>query len=220
MAAVTLMVAGTALLTLGMRGHGDALPAPAPAPTSHRQPSTPATTQKPKPTGIAQLSAARSVPVFLHIPAIDVEVSLSALGLNPDGTAQVPTDFAQPGWYRFGPTPGQVGSAVILGHVDSYRGTAVFFELRTLQAGDSIEVTLADGVVVHFAVTSVAMYTKAQFPAEQVYASHGYAALQLVTCGGQFDRATGHYLSNVVVYSTLVAVTPATAPAPAVSQGS
>jgi len=153
------------------------------------------------------------VPVFLRIPAIGVAVSLSTLGLNPDGTVQVPTDFQQPGWYRLGPSPGQVGSAVILGHVDSYQGPAVFFRLRSLRAGDPVEVSLADGVVVHFAVTTVAIYSKAQFPAQQVYASHGYSALQLVTCGGQFDRATGHYLSNIIAYTSLVATTPATAAA-------
>ncbi len=214
MAAIALVVVAAACLAVGMRSHQDALPAPTPVPTSHRQPSAPATIQ---PAGQAELSVARSVPVFVRIPAIGVAVSLSTLGLNPDGTVQVPTDFAQPGWYRLGPSPGQIGSAVILGHVDSYRGPAVFFELRSLSAGDAVEVTLADGVVAHFAVTTVAMYTKAQFPAEQVYASHGYAALQLVTCGGQFDRASGHYLSNVVAYSTLVATTPTakTAAAPA-----
>ncbi|HVC13922.1 MAG TPA: class F sortase [Acidimicrobiales bacterium] len=146
----------------------------------------------------------------LSIPAIDLSVSLSVLGLNPTGTVQVPTDYEQPGWYHLGPSPGQLGSAVILGHVDTYLGPTVFFRLRTLVAGDKITVTLADGVVADFEVDSVAMYLKTQFPAEQVYGSRGVSALQLVTCGGTFDTATGHYLSNVVVYSTLVASTPAT----------
>ena len=105
--------------------------------------------------------------------------------------------------------PGQKGSAVILGHVDSYQGPAVFFQLRSLQAGDRVDVTLADGVVAHFAVDSVAMYQKEDFPAQEVYGSHGYPALQLVTCGGTFDTQTRHYLSNVVVYTTLVSTTPA-----------
>ena len=125
----------------------------------------------------------------------------------------MPTDFQQPGWFRPGPSPGQMGSAVILGHVDSYRGPAVFFELRALQAGDPVDVALADGVVVHFVVDSVAMYPKAQFPAEQVYGSHGYSALQLVTCGGTFDSQTGSYLSNVVVYTSLASISPAPNPA-------
>lgn len=150
---------------------------------------------------------------MLEIRAIGLKVSLSALGLNADGTVQVPTDIHQPGWFRLGPSPGQAGSAVILGHVDSYRGPAVFFELRYLKAGDPIEVTLADGVTTHFVVTSVVMYSKGQFPDQEVYGSHGYSALQLVTCGGTFDRQTGHYRSNVVVYTSLVTTTPRPAPA-------
>src|SRR5579863_10447322 len=214
-AAVVLVLVGAACLAVGLRDHQDALPVPTPPtplPIPPPQRSLPATTQLAEPAKQAQLSVARSVPVFLRIPAIGVAVSLSTLGLNPDGTVQVPTDFAQPGWYRLGPSPGQIGSAVILGHVDSYHGPAVFFQLRSLHTGDAVEVTLANGVVAHFAVTTVAMYPKAQFPSQQVYASHGYAALQLVTCGGQFDRASGHYLSNIVAYATLVGTTPTTMP--------
>jgi sortase (surface protein transpeptidase) len=85
----------------------------------------------------------------------------------------------------------------------------VFFRLRTLVAGDKITVTLVDGVITTFEVDSVATYLKTQFPADQVYGSHGVRALQLVTCGGAFDATTGHYLSNVVVYTTLIASTQA-----------
>ena len=150
---------------------------------------------------------ARSVPVALRIPAIGVAVSVGALGLNPDGTVEVPTNFQQPGWFRLGPAPGQLGSAVILGHVDSHRGPAVFYRLRSLRAGDQVEVSLADGVVARFVVNAVVMYPKAQFPAQRVYGSHGYSALQLVTCGGTFDTHTHHYLSNIVAYTTLAATT-------------
>lgn len=208
-AAVALALISAGCLALGLRSHRDALPGPATsttAPLPASPASAPPTTPQPEPP---ELAVVRSVPVFLSIPAIGVSVSLSALGLNPDGTVEVPTDFQQPGWYRLGPSPGQVGSAVILGHVDSYQGPAVFFRLRSLRAGDAVEVTLADGVVARFAVTSVAAYSKAQFPAQRVYGSQGLSALQLVTCGGQFDSATGHYLSNIVAYTTLVATTPA-----------
>jgi hypothetical protein len=146
----------------------------------------------------------RSTPVSLRIPAIGVAVSLSKLGVNPDGTVEVPTDFQRPGWFRLGPTPGQLGSAVILGHVDSYLGPAVFFRLGALRAGNRVSVTLADGKVAHFVVDTVATYPKTRFPARRVYGSHGISALQLVTCGGTFDHSTGHYLSNVVVYTRLV----------------
>jgi len=144
------------------------------------------------------------VPLTLSIPAIGLSVPLTELGLNSNHTVQVPTDFQEPGWYEYGPSPGQLGSSVILGHVDSYQGPAVFFRLRTLEPGDRVNVTLADGVITHFVVRQVAMYLKANFPTVEVYGPHGYSTLQLVTCGGVFDTQTGHYLSNVVVYTSLV----------------
>jgi hypothetical protein len=159
------------------------------------------------------LATVRSTPTQLTIPVISLSVSLGALGLNSDGTVQVPTDIQQPGWYRLGPSPGEIGSAVILGHVDSHQGPAVFFNLRALVAGDPVDVSLADGVTAEFKVTSVATYLKANFPDQAVYTSHGYSALQLITCGGAFDSQTGHYLSNIVVYTSLAAlIPPAVAP--------
>ena len=216
LSAVLLLVAA-GCLTVGLRGHAVVLAGPvapqvtllppvADGPASGPSGVVPAARPK------AVLAVARSTPVALHIPAIGVNVPLSGLGLNANGTVQVPTDFHEPGWYRLGPSPGQIGSAVILGHVDSYLGPAVFFELRDLRAGDRVNVNLADGVVVHFRVLAVAMYLKMQFPSLKVYGSHGYSALQLVTCGGAFDYQTRHYLSNIVVYTALVAITPAAAP--------
>jgi sortase (surface protein transpeptidase) len=137
-----------------------------------------------------------------------MSVSLSTLGLNRDGTVQVPTNFQEAGWFRLGPSPGQVGSAVILGHVDDRRGPAAFYRLGSLRAGDEVNVSLASGAVAHFVVKTMATYKKSNFPAQQVYGSHGSSELQLVTCGGQFDRGTGHYLSNVVAYTSLVSTTP------------
>lgn len=153
------------------------------------------------------VGVASSVPVALRIPALGLAVSLSTLGLNPDRTVEVPTDFAEPGWFRLGPTPGELGSAVILGHVDSYRGPAVFFRLRELIPGDQVEVSLTDGMTAHFTVTDVMTYPKDQFPAQQVYGSHGRSDLQLITCGGTFDTATRSYLSNIVAYTTLTTTT-------------
>lgn len=193
-----LVFVGACSLWVGVRGHRVSLALPT---RPHHVVSTvgSSTTVPAAPTGVA-----RSAPVALSIPAIGVSVLVSQLGLNPDQTVQVPTDFQVPGWYRLGPSPGQVGSAVILGHVDSYQGPAVFFNIRQLVVGDAVDVTLADGVVADFAVTSVAMYPKDQFPAQQVYGSHGSIGLQLVTCGGTFDSQTGHYLSNIVAYTSLV----------------
>jgi len=193
----------------------DLLPAPSPA-RSSADLGVPGPELSGSPGGTARPSvgvdpvAPRPAPVALRIPAIGVDVSLSTLGLNADHTVQVPTDFQQAGWFGLGPSPGQTGSAVILGHVDSYTGPAVFFQIRTLRAGDQVNVSLADGAIAHFRVSAVAMYAKDQFPAQQVYAPHGGSALQLVTCGGTFDTHTRSYLSNIVAYTTLVATTPAT----------
>lgn len=148
-------------------------------------------------------------PVALSIPAIKVSTPLAALGLNPDGTVEVPADYDEAGWYRHGPAPGHQGSAVILGHVDSYRGEAVFFRLKLLKPGDQVDVRLGNGATVRFAVTYLATYPREQFPANFVYGDHGISALQLVTCGGDFDRASRSYLSNVVVYTTLLKTGPA-----------
>jgi sortase (surface protein transpeptidase) len=148
-----------------------------------------------------------SRPVALEIPSLGAHTSVGELGLQPDGQVEVPTTTRVVGWYRYGVTPGKVGSAVILGHVDSYLGPGVFFNLKTLKAGDSLDLTLADGVRARFVVYEVVQYLKTAFPDRLVYGAHGASrSLQLVTCGGVFDRATGHYLSNVVVYSHLEGV--------------
>lgn len=152
-----------------------------------------------------EVGLARSMPTHLTIPALGLSVPLLSLGLNVDGTVSVPTDIYEPGWYKLGATPGQLGTAVILGHVDSYRGPAVFFKLRDLVVGDRVNVRLADGVTARFRVIGTATYLKASFPSQLVYGARSYGALQLVTCGGAFDNGTGHYLSNVVVYTALVA---------------
>lgn len=205
--AVVLLLVAAAFLALTQYGKTGPLVAPSEAArfTPSLAPPSVAENAVPKPSEVASPVVARSVPVELRIPAIDVAVSLSTLGLNPDGTVQVPTNFGEPGWFRRGASPGQVGSAVILGHVDSKQGPAVFFLLRFLQKGDRVAVRLADGVTAHFVVSAVATYPNEQFPSRQVYASHGYAGLQLVTCGGRFDVETDSYQSNVVVYTRLVA---------------
>jgi hypothetical protein len=167
----------------------------------------------PTPTG-AQKAATRlglkvpvSDPATLVIPAIGVRSSVGSLGLQANGQVMVPTSTHVVDWYRNGPTPGTVGSAVILGHVDSYLGPGTFFNLKLLKAGDAIDVTLVDGTIEQFAVSAVIQYAKAAFPDQLVYGSHGTRSLQLVTCGGTFNHLTGHYEANVVVFSQLVSAT-------------
>jgi sortase (surface protein transpeptidase) len=207
--AAALLVLGGAGLAFGLQSQPRSLAGPDTRRVAPPHGVAGSTKNVPTNVVVAPLTV-RSTPLRLDIPAIGLSQPLAILGVNANGTVQVPTDIQQPGWYRFGPTPGEEGSAVILGHVDSYRGPAVFFKLRTLVAGDLIGVTLADGGTAQFKVTSVAMYLKTAFPAQLVYTSQGDSSLNLVTCGGAFDSHTGHYLSNVVVYSSLVATTPAT----------
>jgi hypothetical protein len=150
------------------------------------------------------LTIARSRPLTLIIPALTIDTVVGTLGLHADHQVMVPTNTHIVGWYDDGPTPGEIGSAVILGHVDSFAGPGTFFYLKNLKAGDSITVKLADGVITHFAVTKVVEYSKSAFPDKLVYGSHGTRSLQLVTCGGTFDHETGHYESNIVVFSRLM----------------
>lgn len=138
-------------------------------------------------------------PIGLSIPDIGVSTRLVSLGLNADQTVEVPSDPAAAGWYRLGPAPGSPGSAVILGHVDSTTGPAVFYHLRTLAPGARIDVERADGSVLRFAVRRIATYANEDFPASRVYRNRGAPTLTLVTCGGVYDKAKGGYQANLVV---------------------
>jgi sortase (surface protein transpeptidase) len=146
---------------------------------------------------------ATPVPLRVDIPRIGVSSSLIRLGRAADGTIEVPKPFGVAGWYASGTRPGDPGSAVILGHVDSKRGPAVFFRLRELRKGDEIAVGRADGSTVRFAVERVAQYDKQRFPTDEVYYPTLTPALRLVTCGGEFDATARHYRSNVIVFATL-----------------
>ena len=143
------------------------------------------------------------VPVRLEIPAIGVATRLVHLGLDPDGAMEVPEDFASAGWFAGGPVPGQVGPAVIAGHVDSRTGPAVFYRLRALRPGQAILVQRADGVRLRFVVEQARSYPKAGFPTAAVFGPVPSAALRLITCTGAFDRARGSYRDNLVVFARL-----------------
>jgi sortase (surface protein transpeptidase) len=142
-------------------------------------------------------------PVRIQIPAIGVSAAVIRLGLNRDGSMQVPADFGVTGWFTGGPAPGQTGPAVIAGHIDSRTGPAVFYRLRELRAGDRVEVARADGSTVRFAVDSVVQYPKQAFPTEAVFGPAPEPLLRLITCGGSFDRSRGSYRDNVVVTARL-----------------
>jgi sortase (surface protein transpeptidase) len=145
-----------------------------------------------------------SVPVRLVIPEIGVATRLVRLGMEPDGGMQVPGNFGDAGWFAGGPVPGQVGPAVIAGHVDSETGPAVFYRLRDLRPGDQIRVVRADRRVVRFKVDSLASYPKQSLPPDAVYGATTTPALRLITCAGSFDRSSRSYRDNLVVSATRV----------------
>ncbi len=213
-----LAALGAALLVTGILARegppappGDlgTIPAPQSAAPAGAAPGQPGRTGA---TGPGVTALPRSRPVSLAIPAIGVHTSLIGLGLGPSHTLQVPPLTAagvrEAGWFDLGPTPGQPGPAVIAGHVDSYQGPGVFYRLGDLRPGNQIDVTRADGTVAVFRVDAVDEYRKASFPTQQVYGPVSYPGLRLITCGGQFDYQTRHYLSNIVIYATLAGSRP------------
>jgi sortase (surface protein transpeptidase) len=142
-------------------------------------------------------------PVSLVIPAIGVTTRLIQLGVTSAGVLQVPKSTAVAGWYTGSPRPGEPGGAVIAGHVDSVSARGVFFRLQLLKPGEKVYVRRADGTLAVFSVTAVRSYPKTGFPTNAVYGPTPDAQLRLITCGGTFDPATGHYLSNTIAYASL-----------------
>ena len=139
-------------------------------------------------------------PTRLRIPAIAVDAPLEALALDDAGQLTAPVRFADAGWYAGGTPPGEVGPAVIAGHVDSTSGPAVFFRLGQLHPGDLVEVERGRDRV-RFRVVAVEMYPKEKFPTDKVYGPTPDPQLRLITCGGRFDRTRHSYVDNTVVYA-------------------
>jgi hypothetical protein len=140
-----------------------------------------------------------AVPVRLRIPSLGIDTRLQRLGLAADGTIAAPTRWEVAGWYARGPRPGQPGPAVIVGHVDSRSGPAVFFRLAQASPGAAVLVDRADGSSVRFRVSGRQQVAKSAFPADLVYSPQLATVLRLVTCGGAFDPGTGHYRDNIIV---------------------
>jgi sortase (surface protein transpeptidase) len=215
---LVVLLAGTAALLVTLAVHpaatrGAVQPPDAPTTASEATPTTSPTTVPgtagatpvtPAPSSAGPAGSATGAPAHLSIPAIGVSTDLVRLGLQPDTTVEVPQDPERAGWYESGTVPGQPGSAVVLGHVDSVEGPAVFYRLAELEPGDLVRVGEADGSVATFVVRRVATYANDDFPAEQVYAGDpDRRFLNLVTCGGWYDADRGGWQGNVVVYSEL-----------------
>jgi LPXTG-site transpeptidase (sortase) family protein len=156
-------------------------------------------------TQAGTVGMSRSVPVSLKIPAIDAQSSLVALGLNADQTVQLPpvSTPMQAAWFDGSPTPGQVGPAVILGHVDGDKQEGIFFRLHELKVGDQVLVTRQDGSTATFTVTGKQEIAKDQFPSDEVYGDTPDPELRLITCGGSFDSAAHSYVDNVIIFAKL-----------------
>jgi len=142
-----------------------------------------------------------AAPISLTIPKLELSIDLERLSLDDAGVLIPPQDFARPGWYIGSAVPGDIGPAVIAGHVDSRNGPAVFYDLRELTPGDVVEVGREDGSTARFTVLGTEQYPKDEFPTQAVYGPTPDAELRLITCGGVFDRAARSYHDNVVVYA-------------------
>ena len=182
-------------------------------------PDRPGTAQAPAPaTNVASSTRLTEKPAALRpdrlrVPRIGVDTPLLELGLTKERELEVPplSRAGTAGWYRLSPVPGDVGPAVLAGHVDSTKGPAVFYRLRELRRGDSVEVDRADGQRAVFTVDRVEQVRKDDFPTRRVYGPTPRPELRLITCGGAFDAESGHYVANVIVYAhlaSLEAITP------------
>jgi hypothetical protein len=176
-----------------------------------RQQVVPAPRQRvvPAPRSKVRRAMSASLPVSLAIPAINVKSSgMLHLGQTVQGSLQVPPpgpDYNKVAWYRNSPTPGSLGPAVLVGHVDSAAyGPSVFYRLAALKRGDLVWVTRADKSVAVFRVDDVRQFRKSDFPTNLVYGNTDHAALRIITCGGAFDRDVGHYVDNTVVLASLI----------------
>jgi Sortase domain len=160
------------------------------------------------PTGSAKAAAALrpSAPVRIIIPSLRVDAPVTRLGLAADGSVQVPplANHNLAGWFDRSVTPGQDGTSIILGHVDSFTGPSVFFAIKNLTRGEQVDVVRANGSTAVFSVDGVQEVAKATFPSALIYGNTRYPGLRLITCGGPFDTATRQYLDNIVVYTRLL----------------
>ena len=201
-----LAAAAAAVLALGalLAGCGEAgTTTSAPENSVVAPPSSPLNAPAAPVDGVKPL--ARSTPTRVVVPAIGVDSDLVSLGLNSDHSVQVPplSEPMQAGWYRYAPTPGAVGPAVILGHIDGGGQKGVFYRLQDMTPGMKIRVTRADGQVATFTVTEARRFPKSAFPTQRVYGETKDAELRLISCGGALDRAAHSYVDNIVVFATL-----------------
>ncbi len=172
-------------------------------PVTHAEPSVQVPVVVAKPSNVTT-SLQHSNATELQIPDIGVNAQVINVGKKADGTIQVPSDPSQVGQYQNAPSPGEIGPAIIVGHVDSMKGPAVFWRLHLLQPGETIKIVRADGTIATFKINKVENFSQENFPTQEVYGNLDYPGLRLITCGGSFNYLTRHYSDNTVVFATLV----------------
>ena len=164
-----------------------------------QDPSTSASVE----SGSGDRASAGLAPARIRIPSLGIDSDLEDLGIDADGSLAAPVDYDLPGWYANGVVPGDVGPAIIAGHVDSPSAPAVFVRLGDLTPGDEIVVAMTDGTERVFHVSGSTQSAKAQFPTAEVYSNVPAPELRLITCAGAFDSSIGHYTDNLIVFATL-----------------
>ena len=181
---------------------------PAPSAPSSTEPSVVPTAPAPGPTPqAATLADARPVgvaPASLTVPAMELTESLIPLGIQSDGTMEVPEDYDDVGWFTGGGLPGGVGPTVIAGHVDSRSGPAVFFRLGEMVVGDRFTVAGVDGTTFDYEVYKIEDHAKAEFPTVDVFGATMTDEVRLITCGGEYNESIGRYTDNLVVFASRV----------------
>ncbi|MEU2429066.1 class F sortase [Streptomyces sp. NPDC007861] len=204
-----VLCAGVYLLAQGLNGETAPQPQPAQAGAASAAPPAahgPAVRHAPPyRSSNRNGDRSRAEPARLRIPAIGVDAPVMKLALDAAGSLDVPpADKANvAGWYAKGPAPGEAGTAVVAGHVDTPSGRAVFFSLGALRKGSTVEVARRDRHTAVFKVDAVEIHPRKGFPSRKVYGSSAVPQLRIITCGGGYSRTAG-YLGNVVVYATLV----------------
>ena len=184
------------LVALGTTGCAGAADEPVRAASTTERPA-----EQPAATSAQAVVLPASRPVRLEVASIGVDSALLDLGLQDDGSLEVPPDGTSAGWYTGAPTPGELGPSVIAAHVDWDGEPGVFYRLRDVRPGDEVSVFREDGTVAIFRVTEVEQFAKDAFPTETVYGDIDHAGLRLITCGGSFDRAARSYEDNIVVFA-------------------
>lgn len=210
-----LAIGGTAMAVDALRV--EAPPALASSPSTSPEAASPDPTA-PEPVTAPSQSAAphaapeveieerapQALPASLSIPKIDVTTDLEQLGTLDDGALATPVNTDLAGWFEGGPRPGEVGPAVIAGHVSWNGDPSVFFRLTELEPGDIVTVEQEDGEKVDFEITRLEQHAKDEFPTVAVYSNTESPELRLITCGGNFDADSGHFDDNIVVFAELV----------------